>query len=65
MPCVKFSFLHTSELDLFHLSWHLILLYRLTPIELHGGDWSLKVVPRIDDRIIAMEHHPTGMTSAL
>ena len=32
-----------------------------TPVELKGGDWMLKVVPWIGGRIIAMEHHPSGM----
>lgn len=32
-----------------------------TPIELKGGDWSLKVVPWIGGRIISMEHQPTGL----
>ncbi|KAH9603525.1 hypothetical protein KSS87_019849 [Heliosperma pusillum] len=32
-----------------------------TPIELKSGDWSLKVVPWIGGRIIAMEHQPTGI----
>lgn len=36
-----------------------------TPVELKGGDWMLKVVPWIGGRIIAMEHHPSGMISTL
>ncbi|CAO2827331.1 unnamed protein product [Amaranthus hypochondriacus] len=32
-----------------------------TPVELKGGDWMLKVVPWIGGRIIAMEHHPSGI----
>ncbi|XP_021768357.1 uncharacterized protein LOC110732689 isoform X1 [Chenopodium quinoa] len=33
----------------------------MTPVELKGGDWLLRVVPWIGGRIIAMEHHPTGI----